>query len=287
MLVPMRDLKPIRTVAFPDGTSVPALGMGTWTMGEYKEDARREVAALRRGLDLGLTVIDTAEMYADGHAEQIVARALAGRRDQAFIVSKVYPHNAGRHDAIAACERSLQRLKTDRVDLYLLHWRGNVPLEETVDAFERLRQQGKILRWGVSNFDASDLAELAALPEGHHCATNQVLYNLHERGIEWKLLEQCRMRQIPVMAYAPLAQGALAVDIQLEAIAKPLRLSAAQLALAWVLHRPGVIALAQSSSRRHVTRNRLAAGVELSATTLGRLDAFFAPPAEEQSLAVI
>lgn len=287
MLLRMHTLKPMRLVALPDGHHVPVLGQGTWTMGEHEEDARREIAALRRGLDLGMTIVDTAEMYADGRAEKIVARALAGRRDDAFIVSKVYPHNAGTLDAIAACERSLQRLKTDRIDLYLLHWRGSIPLEQTVQAFEQLRHQGKIVRWGVSNFDASDMAELAASPEGRHCAANQVLYNLAERGIEWQLLEQCRNRQIPVMAYAPLGQGKLAADTGLAAIAKPLRLTAAQLALAWALSRPGVIVLAQSSSLRHVTRNRMAAGVELSAATLADLDLAFPPPREEQLLAVI
>ena len=287
MLSRMHALTAMQTVAFPDGQVVPALGQGTWTMGEHKEDARREIASLRRGLDLGMTLVDTAEMYADGRAEQVVARALAGRRDEAFIVSKVYPHNAGTTDAIAACERSLQRLATDRIDLYLLHWRGSVPLEQTVEAFERLRQQGKILRWGVSNFDAADMAELAALPEGRHCAANQVLYNLTERGIEWQLLEQCRTRRIPVMAYSPLGQGALAANAALAAIARPLRLSAAQLALAWALSRPGVIVLAQSSSLRHVTRNRVAAGIELSGATLARLDLAFPPPREAQPLAVI
>ncbi len=285
--VPMHDKKPIRMVAFPDAVQVPALGLGTWTMGEHAADAKREIAALQRGLDLGMTLVDTAEMYADGRAEKIVARALAGRRDQAFVVSKVYPQNAGTKSAVAACERSLQRLNTDRIDLYLLHWRGSIPLEQTVDAFERLRQQGKILRWGVSNFDSSDMAEVAALPDGRHCAANQVLYNLTERGIEWRLLEQCQTRQIPVMAYSPIDQGRLASNAHLAAIAKPLGLSAAQLALAWVLTRPGVIVLAQSSDLRHVTANRAAANVELSAAVLAELDAAFAPPDRERPLAMI
>ena len=188
------------SVTFPDGTAVPALGLGTWTMGERESRAANEAAALSLGFDLGMTLVDTAEMYAEGGAERVVARAIAGQRDRLFVVSKVYPHNAGRKSAISACERSLKRLGTDRLDLYLLHWRGRIPLAETVAAFERLRADGKIVRWGVSNFDTADMRELFALAEGRRCATNQVLYHLGERGIEWELLPWLREHRIPLMA---------------------------------------------------------------------------------------
>jgi diketogulonate reductase-like aldo/keto reductase len=208
------------SVTFPDGTTVPALGLGTWTMGEQQARAATEAAALSLGFDLGMTLVDTAEMYAEGGAEMVVASAIAGQRDRLFVVSKVYPHNAGRKSAISACERSLKRLKTDRLDLYLLHWRGQIPLAETVAAFEQLRADGKIVRWGVSNFDTADMRELFALAEGRHCATNQVLYHLGERGIEWDLLPWLREHRIPLMAYSPLGQGALLLDPGLASIAR-------------------------------------------------------------------
>ncbi len=198
----MTTLLPLRTVAFADGTTVPAMGLGTWRMGESRPDAAREVAALVHGLDLGMTLIDTAEMYGDGGAEEIVAKALQGRRDDAFIVSKVYPHHAGARSAPDACERSLKRLRTDRIDLYLLHWPGSIPIAETVEAFERLREAGKIVRWGVSNFDTRAMRALEATKSGGHCATNQVLYNLSERGPEFDLLPWCAGRHMPVMAYS-------------------------------------------------------------------------------------
>jgi len=190
-------------VTFADGARVPALGLGTWKMGEHRRTHAREVAALREGIELGMTLVDTAEMYGDGGAEKVVGEAIAGRRDDVFIVSKVYPHNAGARAAVAACERSLRRLGTDRLDLYLLHWRGSVPLSETVAAFERLRTDGKIVRWGVSNFDVADLDELLALPDGRRCATNQVLYHLGERGIEWQLLDRCLQIHREVQVFRP------------------------------------------------------------------------------------
>jgi diketogulonate reductase-like aldo/keto reductase len=232
---------------FPDGARVPALGLGTWKMGEERRRAAREAAALSGGVDLGMTLIDTAEMYGEGGAEEVVASVIATRRDRAFVVSKVYPHNAGRKSAVSACERSLKRLRTDRLDLYLLHWRGRIPLAETVDAFERLRTAGKIVRWGVSNFDTADMRELFALPEGRHCATNQVLYHLGERGIEWELVPWLAERGIPVMAYSPLGQGGLLRKPKLVAIARKLGVTSAQIALRWVLRMPNVIAIPQSS----------------------------------------
>ena len=274
-------------VTFADGARVPALGLGTWKMGERKRDWAREVAALRLGLDLGMTLIDTAEMYGDGGAEEIVGEAIAGRRDQVFVVSKVYPHNAGARSAIAACERSLRRLATDRLDLYLLHWRGSIPLAETVGAFERLRADGKIVRWGVSNFDTADQDKLRALPAGGRCAANQVLYHLGERGIEWRLLAQCREAGMPVMAYSPVGQGALVENRKLAAIAGRIGATPAQVALAWLLTRPGVIAIPQSTDPAHLTDNRAAAGLKLDPATLAALDAAFPPPSRATPLAMV
>jgi diketogulonate reductase-like aldo/keto reductase len=277
----------LKTVAFPDGASVPALGLGTWNMAERGAARAEAVASLRRGLDLGMSLIDTAEMYGEGAAEEIVGAAIKGRRDHAFIVSKVYPHNAGARAAVAACERSLRRLGTDRLDLYLLHWRGSVPLSETVAAFERLRTDGKIVRWGVSNFDVADLDELLALPDGRRCATNQVLYHLGERGIEWQLLDRCRALKMPVMAYSPVGQGALLSNRKLVAIARAVDATPAQVALAWLLARPGVIAIPQSTDPAHLRDNRAAAGKKLDAATLAALDAAFRPPSRATPLAIL
>jgi diketogulonate reductase-like aldo/keto reductase len=277
----------ISSVVLADGAPVPALGLGTWHMGERKRERGREIAALQLGLDLGMTLIDTAEMYADGGAEEVVGAAIAGRREQAFVVSKVYPHNATARGTEAACERSLRRLRIDCIDLYLLHWRGRVPLAETVDAFERLRRDGKIARWGVSNFDVDDMDELFALPDGGRCAANQVLYHLGARGIEWQLLDLCRARQIAVMAYSPLGQGDLATHRALVRIARGLGVSAAQVALAFVLSRPGVIAIPKSASADHVREVRAAADVRLDAATLQALDAAFPPPSAASPLAML
>ena len=274
-------------VALPDGASVPALGLGTWKMGEQPKGADEEAAALSIGLDLGMTLVDTAEMYGDGGAEKVVARAIAKRRDRVFVVSKVYPHNAGRKSAITACERSLRRLSTDRLDLYLLHWRGRVPLGETVEAFERLRAAGKIVRWGVSNFDTADMRELFALPEGRHCATNQVLYHLAERGIEWELLPWLRERRIPVMAYSPLGQGALLRKPKLAAIARRLGVTPAQIALRWLLRAHDVIAIPESADPDHVRTNRAAPSVALIPATLREIDAAFPAPAGPTRLAML
>ena len=277
----------IPQVVLADGTRLPSLGLGTWKMGERAGNAAREVAALRRGLDLGMTLIDTAEMYGEGGAEKVVARAIAGRRTSAFVVSKVYPQNAGARSMMAACERSLRRLAIDCIDLYLLHWRGRIPLAESVDAFERLRAAGKIARWGVSNFDTTDMEELHALPGGLNCAANQVLYNLEERGIEWQLLEWCLARRVAIMAYSPVAQGALLENRKLAAIAREEDVTPAQLALAWVLTRPQVIAIPQSSSIAHIDSNRAAVAVRLDNRALAALDAAFAPPRNATRLSVI
>jgi len=279
--------RPIPSVTLPDGTAVPALGLGTCRMGERARHAQQEIAALRRGLDLGMTLIDTAEMYGEGGAEEIVAQAIADRRDEVFVVSKVYPHNAGRKKAIAACERSLKRLRTDHLDLYLLHWRGSVPLAETVDAFETLRRDGKILRWGVSNFDLADMEELFAVPEGDRCAANQVLYHVGERGIEFALLPWLRERRIPVMAYSPLGRGDLLSNARLRAIAEDISATVATLVLAWLLHQDNVIVIPKAADRAHVEANRAAAELELNKVMLAAIDAAFPPPTQSTPLAMI
>ena len=276
----------IRTTTL-SGVSVPVLGQGTWKMGERRERSGREVAALRLGIELGMTLIDTAEMYASGGAEEVVREAIAGRRDEVFIVSKVVPSNASRAATIRACEASLKRLGTDRIDLYLLHWRGGVPLAETVDAFETLKASGRIAAWGVSNFDVDDMAELEALPAGGAVATNQVLYNLGSRGIDFDLLPWQRQRGIPVMAYSPVGEGDLARDRRLQGIADRHDATPAQIALAWTLRGEGVIAIPKASQEAHVRDNRAAADIRLTSQDLADLDAAFPPPNRKQPLAMV
>jgi len=283
----MPALPSLPLVKFADGTQVPALGLGTWRMGERRQEAAREVAALRHGLDLGMTLVDTAEMYGDGGAEEIVAQAMNGRRDEVFVVSKVYPHHAGAKGAVAACERSLRRLRTDRIDLYLLHWPGSIPLGETIEAFERLRAGGKIQRWGVSNFDTGAMRELAATKNGGICATNQVLYNLSVRGIEFDLLPWCASHDMPVMAYSPVNQGALATDRRLSGVGATLGVTAAQLALAWTIRNPGVIAIPKSSTPARIDENRRAATLLLTPDVMRELDRLFPPPRWRTPLAVL
>jgi diketogulonate reductase-like aldo/keto reductase len=287
MLIAMSDPAALPLVEFPDGTRVPALGQGTWTMGENPGRAAREVDALVAGIELGMTLIDTAEMYADGEAERIVARAVAGRRERVFIVSKAYPQNAGRKSLAAACERSLRRLATDRLDLYLLHWRGRIPLAETVDAFEALVRAGKILRWGVSNFAAADLGALAALPAGRRCASNQVCYHLAARGVEWDVLPWMRERRMPLMAYSPFGQGALLRDARLAEIARRERTSAAALALSWVLRAPGVIAIPQTADRAHLSANLRAVAAGVLPSAAAALEEGFPAPTGPTPLAVL
>lgn len=278
----------IRRVAFPHGASVPALGQGTWHMGERGADRAAEARALRMGLDLGLTLIDTAEMYADGGAEAVVAEAIAGRRQDAFVVSKVYPHNASRSGVPAACERSLKRLRIDCIDLYLLHWRGGVMLAETVAAFERLRDAGKIAAWGVSNLDTDDMDELAGVPAGAGCATDQVLYNPQARGIEFDLLPWCAARAMPVMAYSPVGQGGQLLRAPaLQAVARRHAVTPAQVALAWALRHPGVIAIPKAGTPAHVQENAAAADLRLTPDDLSTIDAAFPPPRRKRSLEML
>jgi diketogulonate reductase-like aldo/keto reductase len=274
-------------VSLPSGRTLPALGLGTWRMGEASGAAADEVSALCHGIELGMPLIDSAEMYGSGGAERIVAEAIAGRRDELRIVSKVLPSNARYSRTIAACEASLRRLGTDRLDLYLLHWRGGSPLAETVRAFEDLRRQGKIIDWGVSNFDVDDMEELAALPAGGNCAANQVLWNLEARGPEFDLLPWCRKHGMPIMAYSPIGQGRLARQPGLQRHAAHHGATAAQQALAFVLARPGVIAIPKASSIPHVEQNRAALDLRLDDDDLAELDRIFPPPRRKQPLDMI
>ena len=266
---------------------VPALGMGTWFMGERSALREQEVRSLRRGIELGMGLIDTAEMYGEGEAETVVGEAIAGRREQVFLVSKVYPHHASRKGTIAACERSLARLATDRIDLYLLHWRGNVPFAETIAAFEELQRAGKIRHWGVSNLDPADMTELVATPGGDRVATDQVLYNLARRGVEWDLLPWCAERHIPLMAYSPIEQARLLDEPRLQKLAAQIGRPAAQLALAWVLSRSNVIAIPKAGQVAHVDENFAALECPLTAEVLRELDAIFPPPRRARPLEML
>ena len=279
--------KPVRTVTLPSGEKVPALGQGTWRMAEDARRRKDEIAALRAGLDLGMTLIDTAEMYANGEAEVLTAEAIAGRRAEAFLVSKVLPENATRRGTIAACERSLKRLATDHIDLYLLHWRGSPPLSGTLEAFGELMSAGKIRAWGVSNFDQSDMEELWDLPGGKNCATNQVLYNLSRRDIEHDLLPWCLKRHVPIMAYSPVEQGRLLRHRELVRVAKRHEATPAQVALAWTLRQDGVIAIPKAGNVAHVKENRGALDLHLTADDLAGLDKAFPPPREPSSLEML
>lgn len=277
----------MRSVTLPGGECVPALGLGTWMMGERGAHEPESVAALKRGIDLGMTLIDTAEMYGDGGAEELVGQAIKGRRDQIFIVSKVLPSNASRTGVAAACERSLKRLGTDRIDLYLLHWSGSVPLRETVAGFTALRRTGKIRYWGVSNLDLDEMQALWAVPEGDGCAANQLLYNLGRRGIEWDLMPALAARGVPVMAYSPLEQGRLLSDRTLKQVAAARGATAAQMALAWLLHRPGVIVIPKAATLAHVADNRAAAEIVLTPAEFAALDRAFPPPRRKMPLAML
>jgi diketogulonate reductase-like aldo/keto reductase len=274
-------------VTLPDGERVPALGQGTWHMGENRRRAADEAASLRLGIELGMTLIDTAEMYGSGGAEEVVRQAAAGVRDRLFIVTKVYPHNASRAGVVEACERSLKRLGTDRIDLYLLHWRGSIPLVETLEGFLRLQRDGKIRRHGVSNFDRRDIEEWAALAGGDAVAADQVLYNLQSRGVEFDLVPWCREREVAVMAYTPLGQGRMLADRTLTAVARRHDATPAQTALAWLLRQEGVIVIPKASRAEHVRENRGALDLTLDADDLAALDGAFPPPRRKTSLGML
>ena len=273
----------------PSGKPVAPLGQGAWQIGERRSNRARELKALHVGLDLGLTLIDTAEMYGDGRSEELVAEAIAGRREHVYLVSKVLPSNASRNGTIAACERSLKRLKTDYLDLYLLHWPGTIPFAETLEAFTKLRDRGSIRHFGVSNFDREELAEARALDGGLELATNQVLYNLEHRGIEWDLLPWCRERGMPVMAYSPLGSDStrLRTHPVLRKVAARRGVTPARLALAWVLRQRDVIVIPKAASEEHVQDNHAALTLGLEAADLAELERSFPPPRGATRLAMI
>jgi len=277
-----------RTVRLPDGLEVPALGQGTWHMGESARLKQQEVAALRLGIELGMTLIDTAEMYGNGGAEEVIAEAIAGRRDGLFLVSKVYPHNASRSGVPAACERSLRRLRVDCIDLYLLHWPGSHPLSETVDAFEALRAAGKIRYWGVSNFDTGEMGRAWKLPAGSRCATDQVLYHPDSRGIEFDLLPWCAAQRMPIMAYSPLGQGGrLLRSKALKAVAERHNATPAQIAIAWSLRSGAAISIPKATSPAHVRENAGAGDIVLAEADLAEIDAVHPPPRRKQGLDIL
>ena len=277
----------MKFVTITSDEKVPALGMGTWNMGDRRALRQEEIRSLQRGIDLGMGLIDTAEMYGEGIAETLVGEAIAGRRDRVFLISKVYPHNATARGTIAACERSLARLGTDYLDLYLLHWRGNSPFRETVQAFERLRRDGKIRHWGVSNLDVADMTELYETPDGDHVTANQVLYNLTRRGIEWDLLPWCAGRRIPLMAYSPVEQARLLEEPRLRNLATKIGRTPAQLALAWILSRDNVIAIPKAGQCSHVEENFGAVEIALEPDVLTELDRLFPPPEGEIPLEML
>jgi diketogulonate reductase-like aldo/keto reductase len=277
----------MKTVKLPCGESVAAFGMGAWSLGDAAAARAEEIATLRLGLDLGARLIDTAEMYGDGRSEELIAEAMAGRREEVFLVSKVYPHNASMKSMAAACERSLRRLKTDRIDLYLLHWRGGVPLDETLQAFLRLKETGKIRHYGVSNLDLKDMQELWRSPGGDAVQTNQLLYNLTRRGIEWDLLPWLRERRVPLMAYSPIEQGRLLGKSKLAAFAARHGMTPAQAALAWLLAREDVIVIPKTGRRERLRENLGALEIALTAAQLGELDEIFPPPKGASALQMI
>ncbi|WP_414473733.1 aldo/keto reductase [Microvirga sp. M2] len=276
-----------REVVLPSGETVPALGQGTWQMAETAGRRAQEIEALRLGVELGMSLIDTAEMYGEGASETLIAEALGPERDRLFLVSKVYPHHASRTGVIEACERSLRRLKTDRLDLYLLHWRGGVPLEETVAGFEELRHAGKIRHWGVSNFDTDDMEELFDVEGGANCATNQVLYNVTRRGPEYDLIPWMEKHRMPLMAYSPIEQGRLPKAGLLQEIGRRYDASSYQIALAWLLRKPDIVAIPKASSPAHVRDNRRALDIRLSRDELEAIDARFPPPRRKRPLEMI
>ena len=276
-----------RLVTFADGTTVPALGQGTWEIGDDAARRDAEQAALARGIDLGMTLIDTAELYGDGRAERLVGEVIAGRRDEVFLVSKVKPENASEMKMMLACEKSLERLGVDRIDLYLLHWEGRIPLEETVDAFQELVDEGMIARWGVSNLDLRTMERLVDIDGGNDCAANQLLYNLGSRGVEFDLLPWMQARDMPMMAYSPLGRGGLLEHPLIVDIADRHNASPAQVALAAVLRHDGVIAIPKASSVEHVEANADALEVQFDAEDLERLDQAFPPPTHDTPLDII
>jgi aldehyde reductase len=277
----------MRTLALPSGEKVPVFGMGAWNIGDSKATRAEEIATLRLGLDLGATLIDTAEMYGSGRSEDLVGEAIAGRRDEVFLVSKVLPSNASRKGTVTACERSLKHLKTDRIDLYLLHWRGSVPFAETIEAFEALKQAGKIRHFGVSNLDLAEMKSWWKVPAGQACAANQLLFNLTRRGIEYDLLPWLQERKVPVMAYSPIEQARVLGERGLVNFAKRHGMTPAQAALAWLLAKEGVIVIPKTGRRERLKENLGALDRKLDASQLAELDKLFPPPSSAQPLEML
>jgi diketogulonate reductase-like aldo/keto reductase len=280
----MSNMPVLFVTCFPSGEAVPVLGQGTWTMGVDARRRKEEIASLRLGIDLGMTLIDTAEMYADGGAEKVVGQAIAGRRNEVFLVSKVLPEHATRRGTIVACERSLRRLRTDRLDLFLLHWREEIPLSETLEAFDKLLRAGKIRYWGVSNFDLNDMQELVGSRVGAGVAANEVMYNVKRRGIEYALMPWCRRRNITIIAYSPLDQGQLVRSRTLKDIALRHDATPAQVALAWLVRQKGVIAIPKAKNQAHLRENRAALDLRLDKHDLATLDRVFPPPRKKKPL---
>lgn len=277
----------MRTVSLPGGIRVPVLGQGTWYMGDEKSKRAEEIKALQTGIDLGMTVIDTAEMYGNGRSEQLVGEAVAGRRDRVFLVSKVLPSNASRKGTVAACERSLSRLKTDVIDLYLLHWEGRYPFEDTVAGMRDLLAQGKIRSWGVSNMDVAEMEAFYALPKGDTCAVNQILYNVSRRGVEFDLLPWCERKNLTVMAYSPVEQGRILRDKTIARIAERHGATPAQVALAWVLRKPGVLTIPKAGTEAHVRENAACLNLQLTPDDYAGLDAAFPAPTRKRALEML
>ncbi|MDJ0648389.1 MAG: aldo/keto reductase [Xenococcaceae cyanobacterium MO_188.B19] len=276
----------MKTVKLSSGKEIPILGQGTWRMGEKASQKTAEIDALKLGIDLGMTLIDTAEMYGEGGAERVVSEAIGGRRQEVYLVSKFYPYNASYQGVINACERSLSRLKTDYLDLYLLHWRGSIPLAETLEGLQHLKQAGKILDYGVSNFDTDDMEEAESLAGGKEIATNQVLYNLIHRGIEWDLLPWCQKRSIPIMAYSPVEQRAFVNDSRLKNIAVKHNATPTQIALSWLLHQDNVISIPKATNPQHIRENFTALDIDLTEEDIKEIDLAFKPPSRKMSLAM-
>ncbi len=276
-----------RLVELPGGEKVPQLGLGTWQMAEHPKKRAAEIAAVRMAVDMGMNLIDTAEMYGEGKTETLLGEALAGLRDEVFLVSKVYPQNATGNGVVAACERSLKRLKTDRLDLYLLHWPGNVPIAETIAGFETLKHDGKIRHWGVSNFDTDDMKELYAAPGGKGCCANQILYNVKRRSPEWDLLPWMASHHIPAMAYSPVEQGRLPASGALTDIGAKHNVSRFTVALAWLLQNPNMIVIPKATSAEHLQDNAKALDVKLDAADLASIDAAFKPPSAKTPLELL
>ena len=276
----------MKTVKLPSGKEIPILGQGTWRMGEKASQKQAEIDALKLGINLGMTLIDTAEMYGEGGAERVVSEAISDRRQEVYLVSKFYPYNASYQGVIKACGRSLSRLKTDYLDLYLLHWRGSIPLAETLEGLQHLKQAGKILDYGVSNFDTDDMEEAESLASGKEIVTNQVLYNLIHRGIEWDLLPWCQKRSIPIMAYSPVEQRAFVNDSRLKNIAVKHNATPTQIALSWLLHQDNVISIPKATNPQHIKQNLAALDIDLTQEDIKEIDRAFKPPSRKMSLAM-